>query len=236
MKNFPLAIATIALTSILWIQGVQAQESHGQRFSFPVNYWKVEQSRMPHSGNPQPLVRNGSVPQGTDFLGVDIAPTALQRSTVAPNITPGDSVGAGLHENKSVYRPSFGAPSFIPAAMPPQPMPSQQPMPRQQCLVPTRPTPIPPLVHHNAPQKIAPHVISQLPKRPSTAARTMTNQHGQGFAVVAGKIMKTKTSNAHNAPGALSYDKGYSPGGSIASTTNRSTEIEVKGHVLDHKR
>lgn len=75
MKIKLTALATITLLSAaLSCPQPAAAEGRGARFDFAPNVWKQEANRpVAKSAAPEPIhsVKNGSVPQGSNFLGLD---------------------------------------------------------------------------------------------------------------------------------------------------------------------
>jgi hypothetical protein len=67
-KIFLSLIALVATTAI----SQPAAQADGARFKFPVNYYKIEEPRYPHSAYippAQPTVRAGSTPSASSMLG-----------------------------------------------------------------------------------------------------------------------------------------------------------------------
>ncbi len=238
IKIFSLSIAFIAGASC--IQEASAQESRGARFNFAPNTWKTEQPHTPNGYNQGPAhaVRSGAVPNANTLLGFD--PNTLQPAPppppprVAPiaqpsvQARPSSSRVAGTYNPKPSFSPSFGAPAPM-NTTPVQPFP-----------VAHAPTMTPPV------QPVPPVRPSQplVAKAPGSVGRASTGHRRWSSTGVAGRLAtRPKPSGAAAAPPqALSYDKGYVPGGSIAagsaSGVGRS-DTAVSGRLLsknNHKR
>ncbi len=80
-KIFLSLIALVATTAI----SQPAAHADGARFKFPVNYYKIEEPRYPHSAYippAQPTVRAGSTPSASSMLG----PLANLKRSPAPAV------------------------------------------------------------------------------------------------------------------------------------------------------
>lgn len=225
IKFLPVLIAIAAAAGITSMQEASAQESRGARFNYAPNIWKAEEPRMPrgYQAPPQHAVRSGAVPKGNDFLGLDNIPTHRAQPTVAPIVTA-SNVNAvptiprttAQFVPKQAFNPSFGNPL---SATPAQPLVPQ---------VARNPAPMP------VPARAAqPQVARAIPvgKPVSTGRRHHTSTG------VSGRLAsRPKPSGAAATPQALSYDRGYVPGGSIAAANSgagRNSNATLNGRVLN---
>lgn len=208
------------------MQEASAQEnSRGARFNYAPNIWKAEEPIMPRSMRMQPqhAVRNGAVPKGNDFLGLDNIPTHRAQPTVAPIVTASNVQAVptiprttAQYVPKQAFNPSFGNPL---SATPAQPLVPQ---------VAHTPAPLP------VPARAAqPQVAKAIPVgRPVSAGR----RHHTASNVSGRIASRPKPSGAAAAPQALSYDRGYVPGGSIAAANSgagRNSNATLNGRVLN---
>lgn len=225
IKFLPVLIAIAAAAGITSMREASAQESRGARFNYAPNIWKAEEPRMPrgYQSQPQHAVRSGAVPKGNDFLGLDNIPTHRAQPTVAPIVTatnvqavPTIPRTTAQFVPKQAFNPSFGNPM---SATPAQPL-------------------VPQVAHNPAPLAVParaaqPQVARAIPvgKPVSTGRRHHTSTG------VAGRLAsRPKPSGAAAVPQALSYDRGYVPGGSIAAANSgagHNSSSNVAGRVLN---
>lgn len=229
-----IKILSLAITLVTGLgfcaQDAFAQESRGQRFSFAPNVWKVEQPRIPGGGNngPAHAVRNGAVPSSNFLLGGDPntlppAPPPTPAPIVRPSVqaVPSNNRVAGNVNPKPSFNPLFGTPG--------SPLP-QQPAPPQVAQTPITPPaqPMPPMMR--APQQ---------PAHSPVVARSHGGHHRRATSAVTGRLTARKPTGDTAAPQALSYDRGYVPGGTIAAGATSGgggSTTAVSGRVMNHRR
>ena len=114
-----LAILAIAAAGTLSVQSVSAQEGQqrpGARFNYAPNVYKVEQPRIPQAAFPveNHAVRHGSMPKGSNFLGLDPqvlarpAQTQVAARPATMNVTPRAFIPQAVPQ--VAFNPSFGTP------------------------------------------------------------------------------------------------------------------------------
>lgn len=227
IKFLPVVIAIAAVAGITSMQEANAQESRGARFNFAPNVWKAEEPRMPRGYNamPQHAVRNGAVPKGNDFLGLDnipasrptppqVAPIARTNVAAVPYI-PRTQASV----QPSPFNPAFGNPLSATPARPLTPQVAQTPAPL---------TP---------PARAAQPVLAKA--APAGRPASIGRRHHTTTGVSGRLASRPKPSGAAATPQALSYDRGYVPGGSIAAANSGAGNASgtVSGRVLNqHKR
>lgn len=183
-------------------------EPGSARFSFAPNVWKQEQARLPQ---PEHNVRDGSVPVGSKFLGLDpqmLAKPKLPQVAARPAFT---QVTPQMLPPKGQFDSAFGTPE----ALPTQTKKAEVPQVAQaQTLTPVQ-------------------TKANSPRRASRGGHAKTAVHAQ--------LMNKPKANglaAQPAEQIASYDKnfGYVPGSVLPSSVSDglSRRTEVQGKILRH--
>lgn len=103
------AMSALALSAILLsVNPANAQERQTARFNFRPNIWKQEEAVMPPISH---TVQNGSVPKGSNFLGLD--PSMLQKPKAQEQVAARPAFTTVTP--KIEFNSAFGQPA-IPAA------------------------------------------------------------------------------------------------------------------------
>lgn len=235
-----IKIATLAIFSLaagfVTTQAADAAESRGARFNFGKNYWSVEEPRLPVTHTPATphSVRNGAVPKGTSFLGLE--PHMLAKPAAAPQVQTQVEARPSIAQAtpqmgipKTSFNPAFGkAPGLNPppvvASLPPAApnMPQmtaqgQQLKPQEKANPARAMAPAKPVVAHRGPIHASKSVHGVLSHRKPSAANGMTADAGKGID---------------------SYSSGYVPGPFLPSASGDGgmlTKTSVHGKVIHHK-
>jgi len=216
MKSSFLLLSLISVTAL---GAVNAQVAHaepkegGARWTFAPNIYRTEQARVPKEMDGPRAVRAGSVPQGSNFLGLDPAMLSKPTPQVAakPITVPIAQVSNKLFIPGTSYKPSFGSP-VQPAKAEPMKM---------AVLPPGAGSPIP-MTAPPVAKPVAVPVHASAPRHIHTA--------------VSGSIRKPHKSHGESAPPAVaaSYSSGYMPGGSLPAQSGAGSiaDSKVSGRVL----
>jgi hypothetical protein len=220
MKSSFLVLSVLAVAAVGLVDAQQAQ-AQGSRFKFAANTWKQEQPKIPGSYDAPAQVRAGSVPQGSNFLGVD--PAMLSKPPVQQQVAarpvPQTQISHKLFVPGTSFKPSFGKPV--------QPLQAGEPM-KMATLPPGAGSPIPMAAPPTAPKQAATPV-----HHTSSAPR---HHHAQA---VTGRLRTPTHTRGESAPPAqvASYNTGYVPGGHLPaqSGVGMSTRADVSGTIIHHK-
>jgi hypothetical protein len=183
-------------------------EPGSARFSFAPNVWKQEQARMPQ---PEHSVRDGSVPVGSKFLGLDpqmLAKPKLPQVAVRPAFT---QVTPQMLPPKGQFDAAFGTPESLPT----QAKKAEVPKVAQA-------------------QSLPLHNQAHSPRR-------AVSRGGHAKTAVHAQLVNKPKATGLAAPPAeqiASYDKnfGYVPGSFLPSSASDglSRHTEVQGKLLRH--
>jgi len=219
----------LALISLLVLTGSQSASAQGQgrgaRFNYAPNVFSLEGPVMPKAVQAAHSVRSGSVPRGSNFLGVD--PQFLAKP-VAPPVTqtlvtaaPAVNQAAGQLLPKIPFNNSFGKPaSAAPPVIAQAPVPAAAPMAALAKSLPpvTAAKPVTssrPAGGHHRRLRSNKDVHGVLTKRPQTSP--------DGLQATAGRGLDSYGKNV-----------GYVPGPFLPASTGDGmrTEANVSGRII----
>ncbi len=229
IKLTALAITALVAAAFATVQPASAQNN--ARFKFAPNIYRHEEVRSPKASGPVHSVKNGSVPTGTSFLGLDPNMLKPAPKPVAPQPQPQMQVAATPSFSQvtpqiAVPRASFNSNFGRPAG---------QLAPPQVPLVASAPMAQPPL------PQVATAKSLQLPKpAPKAAVKRPAMQASRS---VSGKLRKPA---AQHAPartvatagkGIDSYGKnfGYVPGAYLPAV-GMTAQADVYGQLVKQHR
>jgi len=201
-KIFLSLIALVATTAI----SQPAAHADGARFKFPVNYYKIEEPRYPHSAYippAQPTVRAGSTPSASSMLG----PLATLKRPPAPAV-----------QAAPVQQPNVMA-QLVPAAWNNafgKPQAQQMPLTA-------------------SPKAMAPMAQAAQPKAIKSTSASRPLSRSQNGTARLRRPVYPQSRVAHANP-IQSYSSGYTPGSTAPTNVGGgySTSATVGGKIIRH--
>lgn len=195
-------------------QGKEPPKERGARWSYAPNIYRIEQPRIPAGYDAPSTVRQGAMPQNSNFLGLDPGmlnsrpPSPVHQVAARPAYP---QVSAKAFVPNTSYHPSFGQPV----------QPLQAGAPIQMAALPAPvaqgPSMAAPAVRHSAP---AHRSVSRSGHKSVNATLLTPHKHvGQSAS-----------------PAVAAYNTGYTPGGYLPahSGSSNSVSTNVNGRIIRH--